>query len=82
MTGSGSHDLSISEEDFVKFAVQWDAWIEQEIQIWAEFHQMWLKQKKPMHVIRYEDIMHRKEETITDLIKFIFMAADIDGTRI
>lgn len=43
MLGSGSHDLSIADTDFEKFEEQWRDFIEQEINIWREFHDFWLK---------------------------------------
>lgn len=57
MTATGSHDLSISDEDFVKHAKVWEEWVEQEVCIWKEFHDFWIKAKIPVHIIRYEDIL-------------------------
>ena len=57
MTATGSHDLSISDEDFVKHAKVWEEWVEQEVCIWKEFHDFWIKARIPVHIIRYEDIL-------------------------
>lgn len=59
MIGSGTHDCSIADEDFEKNAQMWNAWIIQEAQIWKEFHDYWMEQKTPIHIIRYEDLRDR-----------------------
>lgn len=80
MTGSGSHDLSITDDDFKSFWNEWSEFVRQEIELWSEFHKYWTSLKKPVHIVRYEDIMQSREQTITDLVKFIFMQKDISGT--
>ena len=57
MVCSGSHDLSIEESDFDKFPDHWTEFIQQEITVWKDFHDFWLKAKIPVHIIRYEDIV-------------------------
>lgn len=57
MVCSGSHDLSISDSDFEKFPDHWAEFIQQEITVWKDFHDFWLKAKIPVHVVRYEDIV-------------------------
>ena len=59
MVCSGSHDCSISEDDYVKFADHWSQFISQEIGVWKDFHEFWLKAKIPVHIIRFEDILER-----------------------
>jgi hypothetical protein len=39
-----------------------------------------LKAKIPVHLTRYEDIIQRPVETMTDLIRFIFNTETIDQT--
>lgn len=56
MVCSGTHDLSIEDEDFVKFKDHWHEFMMQDIIIWKEFHDFWLKTRIPVHIIRYEDI--------------------------
>lgn len=50
--------------------------------IWKEFHDFWVKSKIPCHIIRYEDILQRNEETLTELFKFILNERDLTGTVI
>jgi len=57
MMCSGSHDCSIEDEDFTKFADVWTKYLEQDIIIWKEFHEWWMKQNIPTHIIRYEDVV-------------------------
>lgn len=54
--------------------------MEQEITVWKDFHDFWLKAKIPVHLVRYEDIIQRPVETMTELIKFIFNTEKIDET--
>ena len=54
--------------------------MEQEITVWKDFHVFWVKAKIPEHLVRYEDIIQRPVETMTELIKFIFNTEKIDET--
>ena len=54
--------------------------MEQEITVWKDFHDFWLKAKIPVHLVRYEDIIQRPVETMTELIKFIFNTEKVDET--
>lgn len=71
MVCSGTHDLSMADSDFTKFASHWAEFIQQEISVWKDFHDFWLKAKIPVHVIRYEDIVLCPKETLSELLKFI-----------
>ena len=57
MVCSGSHDLSISDHDFISFHKYWHEFIRQEITVWNDFHEFWINAKIPVHIIRYEDIL-------------------------
>ena len=80
MVCSGTHDLSIADADFTLFGKHWNEFIEQEITVWKDFHDFWLKAKIPVHLIRYEDILPRPVESMTDLMKFIFNVESILDT--
>ena len=80
MVCSGSHDLSIADQDFLAFNKYWNEFIEQEITVWKDFHDFWLKAKIPVHLIRYEDILQRPVESMTDLMKFIFNVESIQDS--
>ena len=57
MVCTGSHDLSISDHDFLSFHKYWTEFIEQEITVWKDFHDFWIQAKIPVHIVRYEDIL-------------------------
>ena len=81
MVCSGTHNLSIEDEDFGRFPDHWSEFIQQEITVWKDFHDFWLKARIPVHIVRYEDIIQKPEETLTDLMKFILNVQTLDGTR-
>ena len=82
MVASGTHDCSISDEDFVKFADLWHQWVETETSVWKDFHKFWIEAKIPTHMIRYEDILERPLEALSDLMKFILCVPSLEGTQI
>ena len=72
MLCSGSHNLSIADGDFVKFNREWSEFIEEEITVWRDFINFWLGCGIPTHIIRYEDILSNPNETLDELMKFVF----------
>ena len=82
MVCSGSHDLSIADDDFVKFEKQWAEFIEQEITVWRDFHNFWLKAKIPVHIIRYEDIVINPIPVLKNLCCFLLNVESVEGTKI
>jgi len=43
MDCTGTHDCSIIESDFQTFRLQWEEWVENEITVWRDFHNYWMK---------------------------------------
>lgn len=82
MVCTGSHNKSIHNDDYGKFPEQWDEFIRQEITVWKDFHDFWLKAKVPVHLIRYEDIIGKPKETMMKLMRFILNEPNIEGTVI
>ena len=41
-----------------------------------------MESKIPVHIVRYEDLMLKAEETLTDLMKFLLNVETIANTRI
>ena len=82
MVCSGTHDLSIEDADFNRFPNHWAEFIQQEISVWKDFHDFWLKAKIPVHVIRYEDIVLAPKPTLIELFKFVLNVNTLEGTRI
>lgn len=82
MVVTNTHDLSIQEEDFLKFPFEFSQYIEQEIGVWQEFHDFWLQADIPVHIIRYEDIVLNPRYALTKLMEFILNVDSIEGTVI
>lgn len=82
MVCTGSHNKSIHNEDYAKFSQAWNEFIEQEITVWKDFHEFWLNAKIPVHLIRFEDILHNPKPTMVKLFKFILNTPSLDGTLI
>jgi hypothetical protein len=53
-----------------------------ETSVWKDFHKFWIEAKIPVHMIRYEDILERPLEALSDLMKFILCVPSLEGTRI
>lgn len=82
MVCTGSHNKSISDQDFINFPQLWSEFIQQDITVWKDFHEFWINAKIPVHIIRYEDIVQTPEPTLKSLLEFILNVKDISGTRV
>ena len=82
MVCTGSHNRSIQDSDFSKFAPTWAEFIEQDITVWKDFHEFWVNAKIPVHIIRYEDIVANPEPTLKGLLEFILNVPSIAGTKV
>ena len=56
--------------------------MQNEITIWRDFIDFWMRQDVPTHIIRYEDLVERPGDVIPDLMKFVFGVGSITGTQI
>lgn len=61
MTLTNTHNKSLAESQYVRFADRWDGLVRNEIDVWMKFHRYWTsKVDIPIIVVRYEDLlMHR-----------------------
>ena len=82
MICTGSHNQSIHVDDYKKFADKWDQFMKNDITVWKDFHEFWLKSKIPCHIIRYEDIVATPEQTLKSLLEYILNVKDISGTKV
>ena len=82
MVGSSSHHLSIQETFFTEYPDVWAEFIEQEISVWKDFHEFWLKCKIPTLFVRFEDILARPREQMTKVIGFLLNKQDLSGTYV
>lgn len=80
MVCSGSHNKSIQNSDYEQFFALWSEFVKQEITVWKDFHEFWLKAKVPVHLIKFEDILTNPKETMVNLMQFI-LNSDITGTN-
>lgn len=80
MDSTATHDCSIADSDFVSYKSWWEGYLKNEITVWRDFHNFWMKQDVPIHIIRYEDLVARPGEIMPDLMRFVFGTKDIDGT--
>jgi hypothetical protein len=82
MVCTGSHNKSISDNDFKQFPQLWSEFIQQDITVWKDFHDFWLNAKIPVHIVRYEDVVNNPEPTLRELLKFILNQDDLSGTKV
>jgi hypothetical protein len=61
MTLTNSHNKSLHESQYERFADRWDGMLRNEIDVWMKFHRYWTsKVDIPIIVVRYEDLLvHR-----------------------
>jgi len=82
LEGAKSHSKSLDKDDYVNFDETWSAWIKQELSVWRDFTDYYLNCPVPLHVVRYEDIIGRQEETLVELFQFMMRTDHLEGTRI
>jgi hypothetical protein len=82
MVCTGSHNKSISDDDYFKFKPLWSEFIEQDITVWKDFHEFWIHAKIPVHIVRYEDVVSNPYFPLKSLLEFILNIKDISGTII
>jgi len=70
-----SHTQSILDEEFDKFRDIWMDFVGEEIEIWKQFHDHWLdkelRQRIPLCVVRYEDLIGHRHETLERVVDFL-----------
>ena len=54
----------------------------EEMTVWKEYYDFWMKSKIPVHIIRYEDIKLNPVPTMTELLKFILNVESLEGTKV
>jgi len=71
MGATGSHSKSIDDGEYLKFADHWENFIAEKSEMWSKFHDFWLNAEVPTYVVRYEDLRHDPQSTMTNLFKFL-----------
>lgn len=84
MIATGTHNCSITDEDFEKYNLYFDTFIEQEIAVWRDFHSYWIDTDPliPTYVVRYEDLLNKPKDTLMGLFKFLLNTKNLKGTVI
>lgn len=84
MIATGTHNCSMSEEDFKSFNGYFDMFVSQEISVWRDFHSYWMDPDPdiPTYIVRYEDLLSKPESTLTGLFEFLLNKRDLSGTLI
>ena len=82
MIGTSTHDKSIHPEDFGKFPELFELFTTNEITVWRDFHKWWLDKHIPTYIMRFEDLLSKPKEILTNVFRFLLSADDISGTVI
>lgn len=82
MVATGSHKLSISDDDWDRLSNLYSEFMQIDLSIWRDFHEFWLKAKVPRYIVRYEDLVERPENTLQGLLEFLLNVPSIEGTRV
>jgi len=84
MALTASHNNSIHDEDYELIKDVFDTYIREEIKVWKEFHSYWCDGHVPIptYVVRYEDLMKKKFETVSEIFAFLLNVPSIEGTVI
>lgn len=75
---TNTHNTSMSTEERQKYQKLFADMARKEILVWRDFHEWWLKQKIPILVIRYEDLIRYTDQVISKVISFVLEVRDMD----
>ena len=79
---TSTHSLSVHADTYTDYSNLWDSYIKTSAIRCQKYVDFWLNSGIPVHVIRYEDCLLKPEETLTDLMKFIYSQKSLEGTRL
>jgi hypothetical protein len=75
---SASHEKSVADSAFRRFAKLWQEFVADEVALWRRFHEHWLAQPVDLIVTRYEDFFgERKLCTMRTLVDFLYAAKSV-----
>lgn len=82
MTLTNTHNKSLHEDMYTRFADRWDGLLRNEIDVWMKFHRYWTsKVDIPIIVVRYEDLMVHRAETLRRVFLFLTDLPSLEGTE-
>ena len=82
LIATGSHSNSILDTDYALLDKEWNKFVTLEAELWKEFHEYWVNQDIPVHIIRYEDILTDPEPVLKACLEFVLNVDDITGTKV
>ena len=71
LMSTSTHTTSLSPEARKKYAKLFADMARKEILVWRDFHEYWLKQKIPLMVVRYEDLIRDTVKVVNKVIQFV-----------
>ena len=71
LMSTATHTTSLSEEKRKKLSKVFAEMAKKEILVWRDFHEYWLKQKIPLLVVRYEDLIRDTVRVVSHVIRFV-----------
>ena len=71
LMSTNSHNTSVTKADRKKYGKIFGEMAKKEVLVWRDFHEFWLKQKIPLLVVRYEDLIRWTTKVIGKVIKFV-----------
>jgi len=71
LMSTATHTTSLSEETRKKMSKVFAEMAKKEILVWRDFHEYWLKQKIPLLVVRYEDLIRDTVRVVSHVIRFV-----------
>ncbi len=71
LMSTSTHTTSLSPETRKKMSKIFAEMARKEILVWRDFHEYWLKQKIPLLVVRYEDLIRDTVRVVKHVIKFV-----------
>lgn len=80
MTLTNTHNQSLDESQYERFADRWDGLVRNEIDVWMKFYRYWTtKVDIPIIVVRYEDLLLHREETLRRVFLFLTDRKTLEG---
>ena len=66
------HTRSLNESQYDLYANEWNKFILTEAQVWVDFHEYWMKQKIPLLIVRYEDLLLHRERELKRIFEYLY----------
>ena len=80
---SYNHSWSIADYHLEKSKPYLDTFVNIEAAQWRNFHSYWMDEPAiPTYIVRYEDLLFDKKNTLLDLFRFLLNEKNLEGTLI